>query len=174
MSDTDYFYDLPQEEVLEETAPFIKRFFAFIIDLLVFNIIFYPVFMSSFQLTSNINSDLMTTDYLLSNPQIISVMLGVLIAGSIIFCFYMALSEYSFRMTIGKQLMGLWVSGETTIWGFVIRNLLKSTFIFLLPFDLLGLLTIKKRYIDRLLGVNVLYSKRIGLSEGFYEWSKSA
>ena len=162
-----YFYDLPNENVLEQGAPIHKRLFAFIIDLLLFNIFLYPPFIQVFQFVSGISSDLLTINYLLLKPELISFMLGVLAAGTIVFCFYMALSEYVFGRTIGEQLTGLWVKGEPGLWGFVERNLLKSTLIFLLPFDLLGIINYKQRFIDKALGVKVLYSKRISLTEGY-------
>jgi hypothetical protein len=167
MEETDYYYDLPQENVLEETAPFIRRLAAFIIDMLVFNILFYSPFIQAFQLTSGIYGGLLTVEYLLANTEIVGIMFGVLLAATVIFCFYMALSEYVFGKTIGKHLLGIWVQGKTSLLGFVARNFLKSTLIIFLPLDLIGLLTRNQRLIDQALGVNVLYVKRIPLTEGF-------
>jgi hypothetical protein len=165
--DIKYYYDLPNEKVLKEEAPILRRAGAFIIDLLVFNIFLYTPFIQSFQFISGINNKLLSYDYLLLNPELISIILGVLLASTIVFCFYMASCEYVFGKTIGKQFFNVWVEGSNNLWSFVFRNLLKSTLIFLLPFDLLGLLIFKQRLIDKLLGVNVLYINRIKLIEGF-------
>ncbi|MBD3312674.1 hypothetical protein GF352_04450 [archaeon] len=163
----DYYYEMPQEKVLEEDAPLWRRFIAFFIDLIVFNFLLYTPFIQVFQLTSGIRGGLLTMDYLLINPALMDMLLGVIAASTVIFCFYLALSEYVLGNTIGKQVMGLWVKGEPGLWGFVTRNLLKSTFILLLPFDLIGLITKRQRFIDQALGVKVLYEERIKLIEGF-------
>jgi len=92
---------------------------------------------------------------------------SMLVASTVAFCFYMALCEYVFGRTLGKHLMGLWVEGKPGLWGFVSRNFLKSTFILLLPIDLLGLIFYGHRLIDLSLGVKVLYVNRINLTEGF-------
>jgi len=157
-----YSYGLPQENVLEERAPLYRRVIAFIIDLLAYNFLFYSPFMQAFQVTSGLRGGLLTVDYLLANP-----LFSVLVASTVAFCFYMALCEYVFGRTIGKHLMGLWIEGKPGLWGFISRNLLKSTFILLLPIDLLGLAFYGHRLIDLSLGVKVLYVNRIGLTEGF-------
>ncbi|MFA5405900.1 MAG: RDD family protein [Candidatus Nanoarchaeia archaeon] len=104
MDEPDYYsYELPDEQLLAGTAPLWRRALALFIDLLVFNVLFYTPFMSVFQSTSGLTSELMTVDYLLLNQSIISVMFGVLLSATVIFCFYMALSEYYFGRTIGKN-----------------------------------------------------------------------
>jgi len=165
--DPTYYFDLPQEQVLSEKAPLSRRVLAYIIDFLLYYLFLYAIFIQAFQYSSGIHSGLLTIEYLSSNQWIISMLLGIYIASSVIFGFYMALCEYVFGKTIGKHLMGLWVEGEPGLWGFVGRNLLKSTFIILLPLDLFGLLTNNQRVIDQLIRVNVLYTKRIVLTEDF-------
>lgn len=160
-----YVYNLPQQNVKEKSAPLWRRLVAFIIDLIAFNFLFYNSFIQGFSLTSGLRA--LSYEYLLLNPELISVLFGVLAASSVLFCFYLALTEYVFGFTIGQLVMGLWVEGEPGLWGFVFRNFLKSTFILLLPLDLLGFLVFKKRFIDKLLRVNVLYEKRMRLIKSF-------
>jgi len=167
MEEPDYYFDLPNDSLTESSAPLWRRAAAFIIDLLVFNILFYSVFIQSFQSVSGITSDLLNIDYLLLKPGLIGLMFGVLAAASVVFCFYLVLSQYYFGRSFGQQLLGIHLSGRPNLWGLVIRNLLNSTFIVLLPFDLLGLLFTGRRFVDQSLGVNVLYKKRINLIEGF-------
>jgi hypothetical protein len=162
-----YYYNLPQDKVLEESAPLLRRLGAFIIDLLAFNLLFYSPFMQSFQLISGLSSELLTFDYLLLHPEIVRYAFSALIASTVIFCFYLGLSEYVFGQTIGEYALGLWVKGKPGIWGFIARNLVKSTFIILLPVDLLGFIKGRQRLIDQALGVNVLYTNKLRLSEGF-------
>ena len=168
IEDPDYYmYDLPQENMKEESAPFWRRTMAFLIDLLVHNFLFYGIFIEVFMLTSGLRGGLLNYDYLLLHPELINAMFGVLVASSVIFCFYMALSEYAFGFTVGKMFMGLWVTGKPGLWGFVARNLLKSTLILFLPLDLIGLFFFKRRLVDLSLSVNVLYEEKIRLTQGF-------
>lgn len=162
-----YYYGLPQEKVLEESAPLLRRLGAFIIDLLVFNLLFYSLFMRSFQLSSGLTSELLTYDYLLLHPEIVNGVFSALVASTVVFCFYLGLSEYVFGQTIGGYALGLFVRGEPGLWGFIARNLLKTTFLIFLPIDLIGFITGKQRLIDQLLGVNVLYVNKLQLIEGF-------
>ena len=167
LSIPEYSYELPQERLPEVTAPISRRAFAFIIDILVFNMIFYPLFMNVFQTVSGLRNQLLTPDYIIIHPEILTVMFGVITASSVILCFYMGLSEYALGATLGKQFMNIHVEGSANLWGYIARNFLKSTLIIFLPIDLIGLLLYNQRFIDKALGINVLYKKSIKLSEGF-------
>lgn len=162
----EYSYELPQERMPESPAPLFRRAAAFIIDVLIFNIVLYPLFMKVFQGVSGLSNDLLTVEYVTLHPELLTAMFGVIISSSLILCFYMALSEYSFGETLGKHFMGLHVKGSAGLWGYVARNLLKSTFIILLPIDLIGLFLYNQRIIDKVLGINVLYTRRMRLTEG--------
>ncbi|HLE06168.1 MAG TPA: RDD family protein [Candidatus Nanoarchaeia archaeon] len=168
MKDPDYYiYDLPDENLLDEKASVWKRALAYIIDLLLFNMTLYPIFIQSFESVSGLRIDSLTIDYLMFNSTVVSQLFGVISASTVIFCFYLSLSEYYFGMTIGKMFTGLRIEGKTSLWGYVTRNLFKSTLVFLLPIDLIGLITGNQRLIDKSLGINVLQTNKIKLVEDF-------
>ncbi len=143
----------------------IKRLLAFIIDLLVFNIAFFNVFMISFKLTSGFRNELLTTTYLSAHPQIVGELLGVLTTASVIFCFYLSLSEYYYNFSVGEYLMNIRISEFKSINQLIIRNSIRSTLLLLLPIDLIGLLLFNERISDRLLGIKVLYNNNLRFVE---------
>lgn len=168
MNDPDYYlYDLPDENLLDEKAPIWKRAMAYAIDLLIFNMTLYPIFMQSFESVSGFRTDSLTMEYLIFNQTAVAQLFGVLCASSVIFCFYLSLSEYYFNMSIGKLFTGLRLDGKTSLWGYVARNLFKSTLVLLLPIDLIGLVTSNQRLIDKSIGINVLQTNKINLVEDF-------
>ena len=167
LSEPEYIYELPQERLEPINAPLMKRASAFIIDFIAYMIIIYPLFIRTFQAVSGLTTELMTMDYLSLHPELFNAMFGILVSSTLIFCFYMSVCEHAFGETLGKHFMNIHVEGKTSLWSCIARNLLKTTFIMLLPLDLIGLMLYNQRLIDHALGIKVLYSRKIQLSEGF-------
>jgi|GEM_PF-2750319 len=160
----EYIYELPQDNIKISQAPLSRRAIAFVIDLIIFNLIFYTPYITVFQLTSGISDELLEINYLMAHQELFTAVLTAVVCSLFILLIYLSLSEHLLGRTFGKQLIGLSVSGTKSLNACLLRNLTKSVLIFLLPLDLLGFLSKSN---DRLTSIaaktKVLYEYRLSL-----------
>lgn len=165
----EYSISLPEDELLPSSAQLTKRALAFILDLLIFNLVIYSPFMTAFHASSGITDEVLTIEYVTLNPKVMGAVVGALGASLVLLLTYFALLEYFFGATIGKKFLGIKVmSKEHSLTTFFARNLFKSLLLPILPFDLIGIAfsKSKQRFIDNALGVSVLSIGRIQLISG--------
>jgi len=145
-------------------ASIIKRFIAYLIDLLIFYFAFFTPFLSIYAFLSNlpISSELnVLKNYILNSPEAYLKLLVAYFGGLFLLLAYFTFFEALLNSTLGKKLLNLKVVSDKSKISFVsaiIRNLSKSVLFFILPYD--TLLAIfnpsKKRFFDFLAGTKVV------------------
>jgi uncharacterized RDD family membrane protein YckC len=115
--------NLPKERVYKRNASIIRRLLAFIVDLLVINLVIIWPFRS---LLTKIFSPLMQNPFLVESiPSQAYVAIAII---AVIALLYFTLFEYSLNQTIGMSLLNLYAEGNITFFTTIIRNL------FIIPF----------------------------------------
>lgn len=119
-----------------------KRVLAFIIDLLVLDLIVIAPFRSLIEKTLSLGegatySELM--QYIAANPEVTAKFTSVMVIITVIALLYFTILETKIRQTLGKALMGIYLISETedkqiTFWRCLLSNL---TFIPFFPFIIL-------------------------------------
>jgi len=143
-------------------ASIIKRFIAYLIDLLIFYFAFFTPFLSIYAFLSNlpISSEFLK-NYILNSQEAYLKLLVAYFGGLFLLLAYFTFFEALLNSTLGKKLLNLKVVSDKSKISFVsaiIRNLSKSVLFFILPYD--TLLAIfnpsKKRFFDFLAGTKVV------------------
>lgn len=132
---------LPKPRKMAGNASLIKRGIAFIIDLLILNLlIIYPFKKYLSNLIPEFISFEESYNYILNNPEISYSIYSISIAIAILTIAYFSILELKLGQTIGKKILKLKVistTKEQKVWQYIIRSLF---LIPLFPFMLLWLL----------------------------------
>lgn len=114
---------LPKARVMVTRASMWKRVIAFIIDLLIIDLLFFPQF-KKFIITGS-----WTFEQVVQQQIILPVGFTMaIIAMGTLTLLYFSLYQYYFGETIGMRLFGIKVGGERTYWRCVLRNLYSLPF----------------------------------------------
>ena len=130
-----------------KTASFWKRVFAYIIDVLIVDVVVVYPFEKYFGKMNGFSFNI-------SGNLLVAV---VIIA--ILTVFYWAILEYSMRQSIGKMVMGIYVSTtkKFTFWQFIVRNIPKISSLTIILDSLYMLRTRQhQRYFEKLSNTEVL------------------
>ena len=137
----------------EGSASIIRRFIAFIIDLLLLNFVIIAPF--GRVITKSVPKDFTKIrEYMIAQPEISSKLFYMLVVIAIIMLLYFALCEYKLGQTLGKIIMKLHVKSDTKtllFWQCVVRSL------FMIPIFPLFLLI----FIDPLVMIFTKNNKRL-------------
>lgn len=105
--------DIPKQRTMQVPCSVWKRFFAFIIDLLILDII---IFNSLKNIILNIiPNNLPYTELALfieNNPDILNKIMVIFIYLSLIIIIYFTVLEFKFSQTVGKMLLGIFVKSS--------------------------------------------------------------
>ncbi|RMF54318.1 RDD family protein [Candidatus Woesearchaeota archaeon] len=109
----------------EMTASLWKRALAFVIDLSIINLIVISPFRNAIgEIFTNASTFAETYEFLISNPDYLSRVYGVMISVSALAVMYFALLEWKTNQTIGKYVMRIHVKPKSLkLWQAVVRNL---------------------------------------------------
>ena len=121
---------LPKEKVFTGPASLFRRFFAFVIDLLVIDIVIFFPFRGILEKTMPKASYKEAYQFLISNPGYSKLISIIMVAAGILSIFYFALLEYKLNQSIGKMFLGVFVKNELKekrFWQYLVRSM------FLLP-----------------------------------------
>lgn len=121
---------LPKEKVFTGPASMFRRFFAFVIDLLVIDFIIIFPFRGILEKIIPKASYKEAYQFLISNPGYNKLISVVMIATGILSIIYFALLEYKLNQSIGKMFSGIFVKNEMKekrFWQYLVRSM------FLLP-----------------------------------------
>lgn len=109
--------NLPKTRVMVARAPVWKRIFAFIIDLFIIDLLFFPQF-RRFVITES-----WTLEQVMQGQ--VSLPAGftmAVVAMGVLATLYFSLYQYYFAETLGMRLLGIRVGGERTFWRCLLRN----------------------------------------------------
>ena len=121
---------LPKEKVFTGPASLFRRFFAFVIDLLVIDLVIFFPFRGILEKTMPKASYKEAYQFLISNPGYSKLISIIMVAAGILSIFYFALLEYKLNQSIGKMFLGVFVKNELKekrFWQYLVRSM------FLLP-----------------------------------------
>ena len=116
-------------------ASIFRRFLAFVIDLIIFDIIVLFPFNRLFnKIVPGTTAEQYA--YIQQNPQILTLLLPFVMIAGIILVLYFTYFEYKLNQTPGKMLLRIKIFPESkiTFWNYLFSNL---TFLPLFPFNLL-------------------------------------
>jgi len=128
---------LPKQRTVEVPARIWKRASAFMIDLLIINIVILYPFKKYFKSMLPTDNFKQAIDYAITNPPITETITTIAIMASILTVLYFSLSNHKTGTTIGKYLMKLKTKStekESRYWQHLVASL---TFIPFMPFILL-------------------------------------
>jgi len=123
--------NLPKARTFKTPAPIWKRAAAFILDILILNLVVLFPFQKIF------NKIIPTDNYqdaytlLTNNPGLASTLTTITIIITILFILYFSILEFKFKQTLGKMFMNIYIVSDLkklNFWQCLVRNL------FLLPF----------------------------------------
>ena len=121
---------LPKEKVFTGPASIFRRFFAFVIDLLVIDFIIIFPFRGILEKIMPKASYKEAYQFLLSNPGYNYLISVIMVVAGILSIFYFALLEYRLNQSIGKMFLGIFARNEMKekrFWQYLVRSM------FLLP-----------------------------------------
>ncbi len=160
-----YNFEIPQNKVSYQKAPFWKRTLAYLIDCLFFYLIPFQIFMMIYLPKVGLGFDDMSEfeKYIMSSPELIGLLFIGLVSTLFIFLLYFMLVEKNFKTSIGKKLLKLKIKSKNklTYKDVFIRNITKTIFVFLLPIDLFGISITGQRFTEKIAGTKVIYYVRL-------------
>lgn len=146
---------------------FWRRFFAFIIDVIIIQLIvslgFYPHLRNKFA-----GIDLFNLYEIIQSGELASLILTITIVYAVVSLIYWSVLEYKMRSSVGKLLFNLSVEckGKPSYWKFLVRNISKSlsfieilNIIFLI--DVIYSFFTKERLFERISKTRIVMSKKI-------------
>ena len=162
----EYVFGVPQEEIDVQNAPLWRRAIAYLIDILFFYFFPFQIFIAVYLPKVGLGLDDIPAmeAYINSNPDASMRMIIGVIASLFVFLAYFMLFEKNFGTTIGKKIMKIRIDKkDLTYKDTFIRNLTKTVFIFLLPFDLIGLALNGQRFTEKWTNTKDIYESRLSL-----------
>jgi len=147
---------------------FWRRAAAYVIDVFLFYFTFFQMFMLIYLPKAGFGLDDISTmsEYVAQSPDAAFRFLMGLVGVSFVLLFYLAMFEKNFGTTIGKKVMGLSIEGKLDYKNAFARNLTKSIFLPLLPFDLMGVFIDGNKFTDKLTKTKVIYRNNLSLRHG--------
>jgi uncharacterized RDD family membrane protein YckC len=120
-------------------ASYTRRILAFIIDIILFDLIILFPFNRLFQKAVPAGNILQQLTFLQNNPHILRSFYPLLITANILLIFYFSYFEYKLQQTPGKMLLRIQVvpQNSPTFWNYLFSNL---TFLTIFPFTLLWII----------------------------------
>jgi len=121
---------LPKEKVFTGPASVFRRFFAFLIDLLIIDFVIVFPFRGILQDIMPKGSYKEAYQFLISHSGYNTIISVIMVISGILSIFYFALLEYKFNQSIGKMFLGVFVKNDLKqkkFWQYLVRSL------FLLP-----------------------------------------
>lgn len=118
---------MKKRKTIEVPASLWKRGVAFVIDLLVLDLVVMYPFRKTLT-AAPAGSITQTAEFFEQNPELLNSLYTAVIIIGILSLLYFTIMEYKFHQTLGKMLMNLYVTEKITFWQALARNL------FLLPF----------------------------------------
>lgn len=116
---------LPKQSIFKGEPTLFRRFIAFVLDILLLNIIVISPFGSIFARMQQ-PSLVEQYQFLLTNPEGMHTVIPILIFIGIMMVLYFAVFEYFWRQTLGKMIMHLYVESDQnrlTFFQCIIRNM---------------------------------------------------
>jgi len=130
---------LPKESIFLGPPPLLRRVLAFLVDLLVIDLVIISPFRGILQkIVPKGGSD--AYNFLISNPGYGRTLSLIMLIIGILSVLYFALLEYKFSQSIGKMLFGLFVKSELKqkrLWQYAVRSMF---LLMIFPFILLLIL----------------------------------
>ncbi len=127
---------LPKSRIVETNCSLIKRFLAFVLDLMILDfVVFFPMKKVLSSLIPQ-NMALSSSSIILgNNPDLFNKILIIMVYLSLVAVIYFSVLEYKFQQTIGKMILKIYIkSNKLSFWKFVLSNL---TLIPVFPFIIL-------------------------------------
>ena len=118
---------MKKRKTIEMPASVWRRAAAFVIDLLILDIVIMFPFRKLLTAVPA-GSIAETAEFFQQNPELMDSLYTAVIVIGVLSLLYFTIMEYKFHQTLGKMLMNLYVTEEMTFWQALARNL------FLLPF----------------------------------------
>lgn len=141
--------------LLKSKTPLWKRIIAYLIDILIINLIIITPFKKIINQTPNIKNISQLYSFLQTSKNFIYISIII----SILTLLYWTIFEYKFHQSIGKMLLNLYVKSKTKkleVWQCFVRNVTKIS-LPLLALDCLYLLKTKNiRYFEKLSNTKVI------------------
>ncbi len=164
----EYVFDIPQQEVDIQAAPFWRRVVAYLIDAIFFYFLPFQIFMAIYLPKVGLGFENVSAmqAYINAMPTAQMRLIVGFVAALFVFLFYFMLLEKNFKTTIGKKIMKLQIGGkkELSYWDVFIRNLTKTVLFYLLPLDLLGIVFNKgQRFSEKITNTKVIYFSPLSL-----------
>lgn len=107
-------------------ASIFKRIIAFVIDILILDLIVLAPFDFLFQKMMPTGSISQQISYIQNNPGLLNSFYPIMIFMSIIIVFYFTYLDYKIKQTPGKMLLGLYIIPEKknrTFWNYLLSNI---------------------------------------------------
>lgn len=165
---------LPHRDIIFIPALFWKRILAFVIDLLVIDLIIISPFRSIFEkLLSSELSFTTARAYFELNPELLNKLTGIIVIISILVISYFSVLQFKIRQTLGMMIFNLWIYTEDkqlSLWKCLISNI---SFIPIFPFIILwiidpiflGFSVSKQRLMQKLTGIYIVEEAIVGFSK---------
>lgn len=170
--DQKYIIKIPEDEVEEEElAPVKDRAVAYLIDLLIFYLVIFQIFMAIYLPMTGIpiEDGNEMQEYLKENREALGKVMAGTFATLGIFYLYLVMCESAFGMTVGKKIMNIKLKkGNISYKKSLLRNITK-VIPFLIIIDSIPLFINKeRRYMDMLADTDIV--KVEGLSVNWEEF----
>ncbi len=162
---------LPKKNLVFVPASYWKRALAFLIDLLIIDLIVISPFRSIFRkiLSEQVTFSTAAT-FFESNPELLNQITWITIVVSILVISYFSVLQFRLRQTLGMMLFNIWVYSEEkelSSWKVVISNL---TFTPVFPFVMLWIIDpifllfspTRQRLMQKFVGIYIVEETQVG------------
>ncbi len=117
---------LPKEGAFTGPASVFRRFFAFLIDILIIDFVMFFPFRGILQEIIPQGSYKEIYQFLISNPSYNTLISAIIISAGILSIFYFALLEFKLNQSIGKMFLGIYIKNERKekrFWQYLVRSM---------------------------------------------------